>query len=137
MCVCINIANSSALFLFQNTVYTMDLRSAHKIPEKPPPRLRLSLTRSLGPNDEDEPYGPSRPDSQPTHLKSLQRRSLDTCLISDSPSPTQQDWEGLGVEEEDTENSVGEEEEDDDDEVDAKKKSKCILNGMCVRRSAS
>lgn len=24
----------------------MDLRSAHKMPEKPPPRLRLSLTRS-------------------------------------------------------------------------------------------
>ncbi|KAG7226505.1 hypothetical protein INR49_003826 [Caranx melampygus] len=33
--------------LLQNTVYTMDLRSAHKTPEKPPPRLRLSLTRSL------------------------------------------------------------------------------------------
>lgn len=25
----------------------MDLRSAHKAPEKPPPRLRLSLTRSM------------------------------------------------------------------------------------------
>ncbi|KAG5853975.1 hypothetical protein ANANG_G00032560 [Anguilla anguilla] len=32
--------------LLQN-IYTMDLRSAHKASEKPPARLRLSLTRSL------------------------------------------------------------------------------------------
>ncbi|XP_030649605.1 chromobox homolog 7a [Chanos chanos] len=29
-------------------IYTMELRSAHKIAEKPTPRLRLSLTRSVG-----------------------------------------------------------------------------------------
>ncbi|XP_064179874.1 chromobox protein homolog 7 [Anguilla rostrata] len=34
--------------LLQN-IYTMDLRSAHKASEKPPARLRLSLTRSLDP----------------------------------------------------------------------------------------
>ncbi|XP_048871036.1 chromobox protein homolog 7 [Brienomyrus brachyistius] len=35
--------------LFLQNVYTMDLRSAHKTPEKPQARLRLSLTRSLAP----------------------------------------------------------------------------------------
>ncbi|XP_023813516.1 chromobox protein homolog 8 [Oryzias latipes] len=32
--------------LLLRSVFPMDLRSAHKMPEKPPPRLRLSLTRS-------------------------------------------------------------------------------------------
>ncbi|XP_039537334.1 chromobox homolog 7a isoform X2 [Pimephales promelas] len=29
-------------------IYPMDLRSAHKLPDKPSPRIRLSLTRSMG-----------------------------------------------------------------------------------------
>ncbi|XP_067316075.1 chromobox homolog 7a isoform X2 [Pseudorasbora parva] len=29
-------------------IYPMDLRSAHKVPDKPSPRIRLSLTRSMG-----------------------------------------------------------------------------------------
>ncbi|CAJ1075857.1 chromobox homolog 7a [Xyrichtys novacula] len=33
--------------LVLRSLFAMDLRSAHKIPEKPPPRLRLSLTRSM------------------------------------------------------------------------------------------
>lgn len=33
--------------LVLRNLYAMDLRSAHKVPEKPPPRLRLSLTRSM------------------------------------------------------------------------------------------
>ncbi|XP_023672327.1 uncharacterized protein [Paramormyrops kingsleyae] len=33
--------------LVQN-IYSMDLRSSHRAPVKPPPRLRLSLSRSLG-----------------------------------------------------------------------------------------
>ncbi|XP_044035195.1 chromobox protein homolog 7 isoform X2 [Siniperca chuatsi] len=80
----------------QNTVYTMDLRSAHKTPEKPPPRLRLSLTRSLVPEDEDQPYKP--------------RRSQFKCLDSNPPSPTQEDWESRG--EEDEEEDIVEDEED-------------------------
>ncbi|XP_070783748.1 chromobox protein homolog 7 [Enoplosus armatus] len=85
--------------LLQNTVYTMDLRSAHKTPEKPPPRLRLSLTRSLVPEEEDQPY--------------KHRRSQFKYLDSNPPSPTQEDWESRGEEEDD------EEEEDNlDDEED-------------------
>ncbi|XP_036422033.1 chromobox homolog 7a isoform X2 [Colossoma macropomum] len=34
--------------LILRNIYTMELRSAHKLPEKPTPRIRLSLTRSVG-----------------------------------------------------------------------------------------
>ncbi|XP_044187787.1 chromobox homolog 7a isoform X2 [Thunnus albacares] len=33
--------------LVLRNIFAMDLRSAHKVPDKPPPRLRLSLTRSM------------------------------------------------------------------------------------------
>ncbi|XP_041829888.1 chromobox protein homolog 7 [Melanotaenia boesemani] len=121
-------------FLVQNTVYTMDLRSAHKIPTKPPPRLRLSLTRSLVADNEDELYGACRLSSQPQleHRKSKNRRSQNRCLNSNPPSPTQEDWEELGVEEEEAENSPGDDEEQDqeDDQREGTKKSKGILNGQ-------
>lgn len=74
------------LFL-QNTIYTMDLRSAHKSSETPPRRLRLSLTRSLGPRAEEPPYGACR-----------RRRARYTCLLSNPPSPTQKDWKDQGEE---------------------------------------
>ncbi|XP_061564629.1 chromobox protein homolog 7 [Cololabis saira] len=123
--------SKSKRLLLQDTVYTMDLRSAHKIPEKPPPRLRLSLTRSLGSNDEEEPYSACRPASQPGHRKSRQSR----CLVSDASSPTHEDWEGLADEEEEVENSVEEEDDayEDEDKVEvqkeALKRSTSILNG--------
>lgn len=84
----------------------MDLRSAHKTPEKPPPRRRLSLTRSLVSEDEDQPYGACRQEPRPeqTHRKSEPRRSALTCLDSDTPSPTQEDWEGQEEEEEEEDN---------------------------------
>ncbi|XP_066531679.1 chromobox homolog 7a [Hoplias malabaricus] len=34
--------------LILRNIYAMELRSAHKLPEKPTPRIRLSLTRSVG-----------------------------------------------------------------------------------------
>ncbi|XP_076615148.1 chromobox protein homolog 7 [Chaetodon auriga] len=100
--------------LLQNTVYTMDLRSAHRTPEKPPPRLRLSLTRSLVSEDEDQPYSACRQDPQPqlAHRKSKPRRSQFKCLDSNPPSPTQEDWEDRGEEEELEEGDEEEEEED-------------------------
>ncbi|KAM9336595.1 chromobox protein homolog 7 [Symphorus nematophorus] len=96
---------SKAKRLLQNTVYTMDLRSSHKTPETPPPRLRLSLTRSLASEDEDQPYSACRqdPQPQPAHRKSKARRSQFKCLDSNPPSPTQEDWEGRGEEEEEEE----------------------------------
>ncbi|XP_040922436.1 chromobox protein homolog 7 [Toxotes jaculatrix] len=117
--------------LLQNTVYTMDLRSAHKTTEKPPPRLRLSLTRSLVPEDEDEdedePYSAcgQGPGPQLAHHKSKPRRSQFRCLDSNPPSPTQEDWEGLGEEEEEEE----EEEETELAQKETAEKRGDILNG--------
>ncbi len=120
----------------------MDLRSAHKTPEKPPPRLRLSLTRSLVSEDEDQPYSACRQDPQP-HQNSKSRRSQFKCLDSNPPSPTEEDWEGR-EEEEQEEDSVdydeGREEEEEEREAsqkEATEKSQQILNGKCVSRSAS
>ncbi|KAM4525364.1 chromobox protein homolog 7 isoform 2-T2 [Odontesthes bonariensis] len=103
--------------LLQNTVYAMDLRSAHKIHTDPPPRLRLSLTRSLVADSEDEPYSACSLGSRPqlAHRKSKQRRLKNRCLKSNPPSLTQEDWEEMGVEEEEEdeeENSVEEEEQE-------------------------
>nr|XP_046233710.1 chromobox protein homolog 7 [Scatophagus argus] len=126
--------------LLQNTVYTMDLRSAHKTPEKPQPRLRLSLTRSLVSEDEDQPYSACRQDPQPqlAHQKSKTRRLK--CLESNPPSPTQEDWEDRGEEieeegeeEEEEEDNVDYEEDGDEEEESLKEtteKSEGILNGQ-------
>ncbi|XP_072230223.1 chromobox protein homolog 7 [Leuresthes tenuis] len=112
--------------LLQNTVYAMDLRSAHKIQADPPPRLRLSLTRSLVADSEDEPYSACRLGSRPqlAHRKTKPRRLKNRCLNSNPPSLTQEDWEEEEEEEdeeEEKENSVEEEEQE---------KSGGVLNGQ-------
>ncbi|XP_010893810.1 chromobox protein homolog 7 [Esox lucius] len=102
--------------LVQNTIYTMDLRSAHKTPEKPPARLRLSLTRSLDSEAEDPTYGACRRSVHPrmVHRKNKPRRSQFVCLASPagSPPPTQdpthEDW---GSREEECDEDMEEEEE--------------------------
>ncbi|XP_008436114.1 chromobox protein homolog 7 isoform X2 [Poecilia reticulata] len=99
----------SKRLLLQNTVYTMDLRSAHKIPAKPPPRLRLSLTRSLVPDDEEDEDEedacvPSR--TQAAHRKSKQSRRLSL------QRPSQEAWEEEDEEEEEEEDEKEEEEEE-------------------------
>lgn len=122
----------------------MDLRSAHKTPETPPPRVRLSLTRSLVSQDERHSYDACKKDPQ-THLehrKSQSRRSHFTCLDSDPPSPTQEDWEEEGEEEEDNvEDGENEEEEDQEEEEkekeEARGEERGILNSKCVSWSAS
>ncbi|XP_008304597.1 chromobox protein homolog 7 [Stegastes partitus] len=129
--------SKSKRLLLENTVYTMDLRSAHKTPEKPPPRLRLSLTRSLVPEDEDQPYDDCRQGPGPhlAHRKSKQRRSQFRCLNSNPPSPTQEDWEGWEEEEEEeeVENNV-EDDEDREEKEEAQKetatKRDSILHGQ-------
>ncbi|XP_076025784.1 chromobox protein homolog 7 [Genypterus blacodes] len=97
--------------LLQNTVYTMDLRSAHKPPEKPAPRLRLSLTRSLLP-DADEEHEPT----PLQHHKNKPGRIPLTCLDSNPPTPSEEDWEGWGEEEEEEEDEEEEEEEEEREE---------------------
>ncbi|MEQ2221423.1 hypothetical protein ILYODFUR_015777 [Ilyodon furcidens] len=110
--------SKSKRLVLQNTFYTMDLRSAHKIPPKPPPRLRLSLTRSLVPEEEDETYVPCRPgyQIQPAHRKSKQKRSQSRCLNLNLQSPLQEDWREMGAEEDEMENSAEDSEHRDEEE---------------------
>ncbi|XP_075890937.1 chromobox protein homolog 7 [Nelusetta ayraudi] len=96
--------------LLQNSVYTMDLRSAHKPPEKPETRLHLSLTHSLASEDEDPTYSVCGK----TQRTLRSRSSQQPCLDSNPPSP--EDWEGQGEDSDDEEEE--EEEEDDDNDVD-------------------
>ncbi|CAG5910268.1 unnamed protein product [Menidia menidia] len=91
--------------LLQNAMYTMDLRSAHKMDAKPAPRLRLSLTRSLDADGEEE------------HRKSQQRRS------EGPPNLTGEDWEVLGAEEENSVDDDEDEEEQEEAETEVAKKS--------------
>ncbi|XP_068610846.1 chromobox protein homolog 7 [Brachionichthys hirsutus] len=102
--------------LLQDAIYTMDLRSAHKIPEEPPPRLRLSLTRSLVSEDVVQPFGVCRRNPRPedAHRGDQPRRPRCQRRGSNRPSPSQEDWERCGAEEEE------EEEEDLGDIVDYK-----------------
>lgn len=90
----------------QDSVYTMDLRSAHKPPEKPQTRLHLSLTRSLASEDEDPTFRPCGKTQRTLRSRSSQR----LCLDSNPASP--EDWEGQ------REDSGDEEEEEDDDDDD-------------------
>ncbi|CAN9508961.1 unnamed protein product [Ophioblennius macclurei] len=108
---------SKAKRLLQDSVYTMDLRSAHRTLEKPAPRLRLSLTRSLLPEDDDRPFGACR---QSSHRKCKERSQI-RYLSSSSPSSTPDDWEGQEEEGEEGEDDVieddgGEEEEGEEEE---------------------
>ncbi|XP_017295811.1 chromobox protein homolog 7 [Kryptolebias marmoratus] len=116
--------------LLQNTVYTMDLRSAHKIPAQPPPRLHLSLMRSLVPGDEDGLYAACRlrPPPQQPHRKSKHRRSPHRCLNSSSPSSSQENLE----EEEESLAEDGEESEEERqmDQKEAIKRGERDLNGQ-------
>ncbi|XP_061823344.1 chromobox protein homolog 7 [Nerophis lumbriciformis] len=97
--------------LLQNTVYTMDLRSAHKTTDTPRPRLRLSLTRSLGLDEEDEDEedeGNEEEDEEEEEDQSYsdcsqllchnnnKRRPQNQCLDSRPVSPAQDDCKSEG-----------------------------------------
>ncbi|XP_075948874.1 chromobox protein homolog 7 [Anarhichas minor] len=116
--------------ILQDTVYTMDLRSAHKTPEQPPPRLRLSLSRSLLPEDEDEdedePCSACGQDPLLARRESEPRRSPYTCLDSNPPSPTQEDWEGRGEEEEEEEEEDNVESGEDGEEEEEEEKEEAL-----------
>ncbi|CAJ1080646.1 chromobox protein homolog 7 [Xyrichtys novacula] len=117
--------------LMQSTVYTMDLRSAHKTPETPPPRVRLSLTRSLVSEDEGQLYSDCREDPQTEleHQKSKSGSLQFKCLDSNPPSPTQEDWD-IGEEEEDNLEDGEEEEEEEREEEVAREEGRGTLNRL-------
>lgn len=98
----------------------MDLRSAHKVAEKPPPRLRLSLTRSMSTDvDQGERGGMYR---RPLRRRSKQRMAKRG---PDGPSnkpirplrkkeePMEEDWCDTSEEEKQESESTTEERRED------------------------
>ncbi|XP_071384336.1 chromobox protein homolog 7 [Centroberyx affinis] len=112
--------------LLQDTFYTMDLRSAHKAPEKP--RLRLSLTRSLDPEADDHMYDACRRTVPPrlAHHKNKPGGPQFRCLNSNSPTPTEEDWEGREEEEEEEEE---EDEEEEEEKEEAQRETRTEMSG--------
>lgn len=104
--------------LVLRNIFAMDLRSAHK--EKPPPRLRLSLTRAMSTDvDQGERGGMYR---RPAWRKTKQRASK---RASEGPShktirslrkkdePVEEDWGGTSEEEKQETESASEERHED------------------------
>ncbi|KAJ7992585.1 hypothetical protein DPEC_G00280220 [Dallia pectoralis] len=92
--------------LVLRNIYAMDLRSSHKVPEKPTPRLRLSLTRSMGPElgKGSQPYRAGergRIYHRFTRCKSKQRVSKPVPdKVSPEPlTPVDRQWECAEVDE--------------------------------------
>ncbi|XP_041864417.1 chromobox homolog 7a [Melanotaenia boesemani] len=84
--------------LMLRNVFAMDLRSAHKITEKPPPRLRLSLTRSTS-TDVDQVY--CRPIRRRRQRVIRGRNSSNKPLHQQRKKvePMEEDWGGTSGEE--------------------------------------
>ncbi|XP_070837791.1 chromobox homolog 7a [Chaetodon trifascialis] len=104
--------------LVLRNIFAMDLRSAHK--EKPPPRLRLSLTRAMSTDvDQGERGGMHR---RPAWRKSKQRASKrrpEGALLKTlrpprkKEEPMEEDWEDTSEEEKQESESATEERCDD------------------------
>uniref|UniRef100_A0A3Q3L6P8 Chromobox homolog 7a n=1 Tax=Mastacembelus armatus TaxID=205130 RepID=A0A3Q3L6P8_9TELE len=106
--------------LVLRNIFAMDLRSAHKVPEKPPSRLRLSLTRSMSTDvDQGERGSLYR---RPGWRKSKQRvnkRRLDRSSskpirsLRKKEEPVEEDWSGTSEEEKQESESTTEEKHED------------------------
>ncbi|KAM6951093.1 chromobox protein homolog 7 [Aplochiton taeniatus] len=117
--------------MLENTVSNMDLRSAHKGPEKPPGHLQFSQNHSLDSAAEDELYGACRRSrlSPLTHCCNRPRGTrFDLGTPSHSSStPTEEEWEERL--EEDTEEDEEQQEVAQRDSEEEREMSGGILNG--------
>lgn len=106
--------------LVLRNIFAMDLRSAHK--EKPPPRLRLSLTRAMSTDvDQGERGGMYR---RPAWRKTKQRASkrasegpshktIRSLRKKEEEEPVEEDWGGTSEEEKQETESTSEERRED------------------------
>ncbi|XP_061703240.1 chromobox homolog 7a [Syngnathoides biaculeatus] len=97
--------------LVLRNIFAMDLRSAHKPPEKPPPRLRLSLTRAMSTDvDHGERGGaycrPARRRSKQLGSKRRPRESPDGAV---GPRGKKVEWEDASEEDKHESGSTSEE----------------------------
>ncbi|XP_037544800.1 chromobox homolog 7a [Nematolebias whitei] len=87
--------------LVLRNIFSMDLRSAHKDEEKPPPRLRLSLTRSMSTDVEQAIRRPSRRRNRFRLTKAGLRRTSNKQILQQEQQnvdSVQKDWGGTSEE---------------------------------------
>ncbi|XP_010895062.1 chromobox homolog 7a [Esox lucius] len=98
--------------LILRNIYAMDLRSSHKVPDKPTPRLRLSLTRSVGPElgKGSQPYRAGERRSIYRRFTGCKKQRVSKPVPDkNSPQPlTHVDHEWEGAEEEEMESETHE-----------------------------
>lgn len=119
--------------LLENAAYNMDLRSAHKAPEKPPGHLCLSPNHSLDSAAEDKLYGACRRShlSPLSHRRNRPRRTRFVSLGPSSHSssiPTEEEWEER--QEEDTGEDEEQQEVAERDSATERETSGGIRNGQ-------
>ncbi|XP_055366790.1 chromobox homolog 7a isoform X2 [Betta splendens] len=89
--------------LVLRNVFAMDLRSAHKMAEKPPPRLRLSLTRSMSTDvDQGEHAMYRRPGRRRIRHRAGGKRGPSIKHVRPlrtREKPMEEDWSGTSEEE--------------------------------------
>ncbi|XP_039979816.1 chromobox homolog 7a isoform X2 [Xiphias gladius] len=106
--------------LVLRNIFAMDLRSAHKVTEKPPPRLRLSLTRSMSTDVDQVERGSMY--RRPVRRKSKQRvakrgpdgpSSKPIRPLRKKEEPIEEDWSSISEEEKQQSESTTEERRED------------------------
>ncbi|XP_060945839.1 chromobox homolog 7a isoform X2 [Limanda limanda] len=107
--------------LLLRNIFAMDLRSAHKVAVKPPPRLRLSLTRAMSTDvDTGECSKMYRHPLRRRSKQRLAKRGPDLPsneplqLLSKKEEPMQEDWSGTSEEEKQEESESPSEEQQED-----------------------
>ncbi|XP_053299071.1 chromobox homolog 7a isoform X1 [Pleuronectes platessa] len=112
-------SDSSVTFALTQNIFAMDLRSAHKV--KPPPRLRLSLTRAMSTDVDTGECStmyrhPLRRRSKQRGAKRGPDEPSDEPLqpLSKKEEPMEEDWSGTSEEEkqEESESTAEEQQED-------------------------
>lgn len=95
----------------------MDLRSAHKMAEKPPPRLRLSLTRSMSTDVDQAERAMYRRRCRRKlgHRAAAKRASSVKAVrpLRKQDKALEEDWSGTSEEEKHESESTGEERRED------------------------
>lgn len=94
----------------------MDLRSAHKVTEKPPPRLRLSLTRSMSTDVDHGERGMYRcPGRRKSKQRVMAKRGSSNKPIRPlrKKEKPMEDWSGTSEEEKQESESTTEERRED------------------------
>lgn len=101
-------------FVLPQNIFPMDLRSTNKVPEKPPPRLRLSLTRSMSTDVDGRTIRSRQRRQVPKRvLEGQSNRRVGALRKKVEEEPTEEDWSSNSEEEKQELESATEERRED------------------------